>query len=155
MRIREAIPQESNCLSALAFRSKGHWGYANEFMVACRRELTVEPSRLGTDDYQCFVAVDREEIIGFYTVERVSANSFELEALFVEPEHIGRGVGRTLIKDATRRVSALGIKRLIIQSDPHAAQFYIAAGAVEVGMRESGSVPGRQLPLFEITLATS
>lgn len=155
MRIREAIPQESNYLSALAFRSKRHWGYSKDFMDACRLELTVDSSRMGTDGFQCFVAADGEAIIGFYTVERVSASSFELGALFVEPEHIGRGVGRALIQDANRRLSGLGIKRLLIQGDPHATQFYLAAGAVEVGMRESGSVPGRQLPLFEITLATS
>jgi predicted N-acetyltransferase YhbS len=148
LRIREAFPQEADLLSCLALRSKAHWGYSKDFLDACRSELTVDASRLGTDDYQCFAAVDSDSIVGFYTLERMSAGSFELEALFVEPKHIGRGVGRSLIQDAVRRLSERGVERLIIQGDPHATEFYVAAGAQKVGTRESGSFPGRELPLF-------
>ena len=40
----------------------------------------------------------------------------------------------------------------MIQGDPNAADFYRAAGAVQVGERASASVPGRVLPLFELAL---
>ena len=153
--IREAFPQEAELLSCLASRSKAHWGYSKNFLDACRSELTVDASRLGTNDYQSFAAVDGDSIVGFYTLERRAANSYELEALFVEPEHIGSGVGRSLIQDAVRRLSERGAERLTIQGDPHATEFYIAAGAKQVGTRESGSIPGRTLPLFEIELANS
>ena len=33
-------------LSALCLRSKAMWGYDNNFMEACRGELTIEPSDL-------------------------------------------------------------------------------------------------------------
>ena len=154
LRIREAFPQEASLLSDLALRSKAHWGYSVDFLEACRSELTVDASRLRTDDYLCFAALDGESIVGFYTLESVSARCYELEALFVEPEHIGGGVGRLLIQHALRRLSERGIKRLIIQGDPHATDFYIAAGARQVGTRVSGSIPGRELPLFEIELAS-
>ena len=154
-RIREAFPQEANLLSRLALRSKGHWGYSQDFLDACRSELTVDASRLGTANYQCFAALDGDSIVGFYTVESMSPGSYELEALFVEPEHIGCGVGRMLIQHAVRRLSERGVKRLIIQGDPHAIEFYVAAGARQVGTRESGSIPGRELPLFEIEIANS
>ncbi|MDJ0749337.1 MAG: GNAT family N-acetyltransferase [Woeseiaceae bacterium] len=153
--IREAFPEEANLLSRLALRSKAHWGYSEDFLDACRSELTVDASRLGNEDYQCFAALDGDSIVGFYALESISAGSSELEALFVEPERIGCGVGRLLIQHALRILSERGVERLIIQGDPHATEFYVAAGARQVGTRESGSIPGRELPLFEIEIAIS
>lgn len=46
----------------------------------------------------------------------------------------------------------LGATKLIIQGDPNAERFYLAAGAVLTGTRESGSIPGRYLPTFAINL---
>ena len=40
----------------------------------------------------------------------------------------------------------------MIQSDPNAEGFYLAAGAKNIGVRESASIPGNQLPLLEIVL---
>lgn len=155
LKIRQAFPQEANLLSRLALRSKAHWGYSQDFLDACRSELTIDASRLGTEDYQCFAAFDGESIVGFYALESVAAGSYELDAFFVEPEHIGSGVGRLLIQHAVRKLSERGVERLIIQGDPHATEFYIAAGARQVGTRASTSIPGRELPLFEIDIASS
>jgi len=98
------------------------------------------------------VAERNGEIAGFYALEKISANAFELEALFVEPEYIGSGVGRRLIQHALSIVAARSGTVLSIQGDPNAERFYLAAGAKLVGSRESESVPGRFLPLFEITI---
>ncbi len=155
MSIREACRGECGFLSALALRSKAHWGYSREFLDSCRDELGVEASRLCEDDYQCFVADSGAETIGFYALQTLSVGTYELEALFVEPKHIGCGVGRSLLRHATEGLSRLGASRLIIQGDPNASRFYRAAGAVQVGERESGSIPGRFLPLFEIEFATA
>ena len=121
-------------------------------MAACRAELTVETDRLRDDGYQCFVATENDSVLGFYTVEPVSENVFELEALFVEPDHIGRGIGRLLIQHALDTLAKQGAARLLIQGDPHATEFYLAAGARRIGSRESDSIPGRSLPLFEIDI---
>lgn len=153
LRIREAIPTESELLSDLALRSKAHWGYSREFLESCRDELTVEASRMHDDGYQYFVAESDNTIIGFYALETVSDETYELGALFVEPKHIGSGVGRELLKHATELLSRRGGARLIIQGDPNVNGFYLAAGARQVGERESGSISGRFLPLFEIDLA--
>lgn len=141
-------------LSELALRSKAHWGYSKDFLDACRSELTVDPNRIGSDDYQCFVAVARNVILGFYSVEYVSQGVYELEALFVEPAHIGAGVGLSLIQHTINALSELGARRLIIQGDPNASHFYVAAGARQTGSRESNSIPGRYLPLFEIEIGS-
>ena len=148
--IRSATAGEAEDLSALAMRSKAHWGYSAEFMQACRRELTYSADYIR--DNPVFVAEAEATIVGFYAFERVSASEAELTAMFVEPEHIGRGYGRALIthaKDAARRQ---GFQAIVIQGDPNAVAFYQAAGGVRCGERESGSIPGRVLPLFRLRL---
>jgi len=152
MSIRAARTEEAPGLTSLAFRSKAHWGYSSDFMAACRQELTVSPDRVESDRYRYFVAVDGESMLGFYALEHRSDGDCELEALFVEPACIGSGVGRALIDHAKRMASTVGATRLIIQGDPHAAGFYIGAGGRQTGERESDSVPGRFLPVFEIPL---
>lgn len=150
--IRNARPQEAEWLSELAVRSKGYWGYSPEFLEACRPELAVDANRIGSDAYSCKVAADKTGILGFYAVEKVSKGVYELEALFVDPEHIGMGIGQSLIQHAIELLSDYGASRLIIQGDPNACPFYIAAGAKQIGYRESESIPERQLPLFEIQI---
>lgn len=155
LEIREARPLEAGALSQLAVRSKAHWGYSQDFLDACRAELTVEESRIGTDDYRCFVSVDGDSMTGFYALEHAHAGVWELDALFVEPDHIGNGIGRALVQHAIRQATAAGADRLIIQGDPNAAAFYFAIGAKKVGTRASRSISGRDLPVFEIDIAKS
>ena len=148
--IREAQADDAASLSELALRSKGFWGYSREFLDACRAELTVDPQRIGSPGFQCFVAHAGDTLLGYYALETVSDGVYELEALFVEPRHIGRGVGRSLMRHALAVLRSLSAVRLIIQGDPNAHDFYVAMGARHTGSRESGSIPGRALPLYEI-----
>ncbi len=151
--IRPAIADEATLLSELARRSKGHWGYPEEFLEACREELTVDPEQTSGGRYDCVVAEIDGTIAGFYALEALSATVVELDALFVEPEHIGRGIGRKLMQDAIRTTAARGAGTLLIQGDPHAVRFYEAAGGRQTGIRESDSIPGRYLPVFEVDVS--
>jgi GNAT superfamily N-acetyltransferase len=155
LNIREAFPEEAGLSSDLALLSKAHWGYSQDFLDSCRSELTVSPAQISSDCYQYLAAVEGDVIIGFYALERLSDNDYELEALFVAPEHIGTGIGRALIAHAKRMLFQRGAARLIIQGDPNATQFYVAAGGRQVGTRESASIPGRHLPLFEIEIGSN
>ncbi|HBC58224.1 MAG TPA: GNAT family N-acetyltransferase [Gammaproteobacteria bacterium] len=150
--IRGADPNEAEVLTALAIRSKAYWGYPQSFMQACRDELTVTARSLRSADLHCYVAEWGSGIIGYYAIEKLSDREFELEALFVEPIFIGKGVGKALIEHAKELVKNLGGLVLIIQGDPHAEKFYRAAGGVPNGTRESASISDRRLPLFTIEL---
>jgi GNAT superfamily N-acetyltransferase len=85
-------------------------------------------------------------------LEQTSADIAELDALFIEPEYIGKGIGRMLIEHAKEQAERLGVVKIVIQGDPNAEPFYIAIGALPCGTRESGSISGRQLPLFILEL---
>ncbi len=150
--LRAGRPSEAPYLTELAIRSKAVWGYSEAFMHACRQELTVNEEDLLRDDFHVVVAQVNSSIAGYYALSPLSESAFELDALFVEPEHIGKGVGRRLMDDAKKEAKSRGASVLTIQGDPHAEPFYLACGGKQVGSRESGSVPGRFLPLFEVEL---
>jgi GNAT superfamily N-acetyltransferase len=151
--IREAVSDDAECLSSLAIRSKAYWGYSTEFMNACVDELSVTHAYIENNDCHYMVAVLDEEIVGFYELESLSGEEIELGALFVDPDHIGTGVGKTLIEKAKKHAINLGARQLNIQGDPNAVKFYRAAGGIPTGSKESESIPGRDLPTFKISLS--
>ena len=151
-RIRPARPAEAPALSALALRSKARWGYDQEFLAACARELTLAGERFAPNP--TYVLEHDGRVLGFHGLELVSRETAELEFLFVEPEAIGRGHGARLLRHALAVARVLGRRTMRIVGDPHADGFYRAAGAVAIGSRESASVRGRRLPLYEVSCRT-
>ncbi len=150
--IKSVTATDAQSISEIAFRSKASWGYSDDFMRACRNELTYRASTIESSDFEFWAYRDKEEILGFYALEFGAADFAELEALFVDPEHFGTGIGRALMAHATNRVQARRVLRILIQSDPYADAFYSALGAIRVGQRESESIAGRFLPLLEISI---
>jgi GrpB-like predicted nucleotidyltransferase (UPF0157 family)/GNAT superfamily N-acetyltransferase len=143
--IRRAEPAECDRLSALALRSKAHWGYDEGFLAACRAELTV-----GTADVEhlrATVAEESGEIVGFYALGGGPPEG-ELSFLFVEPARIGAGIGRMLWEDCLATATRVGLSRIRIESDPFAEGFYLAMGATGAGEVRSQSIPDRSLPLL-------
>ncbi|MFI7179615.1 GNAT family N-acetyltransferase [Streptomyces spororaveus] len=130
VKVRAARPAEAEDLTGLVMRSKAHWGYDAVFMAACAQEL-----RIRSDDVTARRIVvaenERGEVLGVASLEGTAPRA-ELGMLFVEPSALGQGVGRLLYRDVLRRAVELGARRLVIDSDPHAAGFYRAMGAVAV-----------------------
>ncbi|MCF6338854.1 MAG: GNAT family N-acetyltransferase [Gammaproteobacteria bacterium] len=153
LRIRNAEPYEASYLSELAIRSKSYWGYSAKFMAACRNELVVSIEKIENEYFHYMAAERQGEVVGFYALEHLSESDFELEALFVEPRYIGTGIGKALISHAKSNAASLGGDTLIIQGDPNAEKFYLAAGGRLTGKRESASILSRFLPTFSISLA--
>ncbi len=149
---RKARPGESLLLSELVFRSKSHWSYTREFMTACRAELKLSESDISNPARHYVVAESNETTIECNPLERLLPDKYELEALFVEPIYIGQGVGRALIEHAKSHARCLGAASMQIQGDPNAMAFYLAAGGIQIGVRDSESIPGRYLSVFRVAL---
>jgi GNAT superfamily N-acetyltransferase len=147
--IRAATIQELASLSELCLRSKAVWGYNEEFLEACRRELLFDQR----DVQLTAIAVAEHcgNLVGVAQV-KVMGNQADLLKLFVEPSTLRRGVGKTLLVWAVDRAREKGASRLIIDSDPGAAPFYRRMGAYDVGEVPSRSIPGRMLPKLAINL---
>lgn len=166
MTIRRGTPADAAALSALALRSKAHWGYSSDFLAACEAELTVGPEDFRHTEFVVMedagADVDAHRIVGFYalrwlseTVPASGPRGMELDALFVEPDAIGNGFGRALLEDARARAAMYGAIVMTVQADPHAEAFYRAAGGRRIGRRESESIPGRFLPVLELALGAA
>ncbi|MFE4520035.1 GNAT family N-acetyltransferase [Kitasatospora sp. NPDC056783] len=152
MDIRPARPDEAALLTGIALRAKAYWGYDEAFMAACRAELTVDAEAI--ERSATLVAEDDGRVLGFAALSGTPPTG-SLDQLFVEPESIGRGVGRALFERARERAGALGLRRFLIESDPNAEPFYLAMGAARIGGVPSGSIPGRELPLLVLELAAA
>lgn len=147
--IRPAVAAEADEISALALRSKGHWGYSPEFLERCRAELTFRPEECASG--RMHVGVVDDVIVGF-SLTSGEAPHGDLDALFVTPDRIGQRIGGLLLQDALIRARAAGFAGLELDADPDAVGFYQHYGARQVGERPSGSVPGRSLPRLRFDL---
>jgi predicted N-acetyltransferase YhbS len=78
------------------------------------------------------VAVDDGNIVGFATTD--GDRALELEALFVDPTSMRRGVGRALVRDLIDDARARGITRVNVIANHHALDFYEAVGFVADGV---------------------
>lgn len=141
--LRPLQEHECDAASALCLKSKAHWGYDAGFMAACRAELTIAKEDLARDPV--VAAVLRGRIVGVAQIS-VEGNGYVLEKLFVDPAHMGRGIGRRLFAWALETAEGLGARELIVEADPDAAPFYERMGCVAAGFAPSGSIPGRRLP---------
>jgi GNAT superfamily N-acetyltransferase len=147
--LRPARPGEAGRLSELALRSKAHWGYPTELLEGWRAELTVRPDAIEAG--AVVVAVVDDVVVGFFSLSGQPPVG-DADMLFVEPEHIGTGVGAALFAGLRAAARAAAFTRLRIEADPNALGFYERQGAVRIGDAPSGSIPGRTLPLLELVL---
>jgi GNAT superfamily N-acetyltransferase len=147
--IRAPTIEELASLSELCLRSKAVWGYNEEFLEACRGELSFDQRDLHLTPIA--VAEHGGKLVGVAQV-KVIDNQADLLKLFVEPSALRRGVGRALLAWATNVAREKGATQLVIDSDPGAAPFYRRMGAYDVGEARSGSIPGRMLPKLAINL---
>lgn len=147
--IRPALPGEAAALSALAVRSKAHWGYDEAFLDACRDELATTADEC--DGIHVQVAERDGAPIGYYKLAGQPPVG-ELADLFIDPPAIGSGAGARLLRHAIELGRSLSLHILTIDADPNAEAFYRRAGAVRVGSVASGSIPDRELPRLELRL---
>lgn len=146
--IRPARAADADALTALALASKRYWGYPEHFIELWRDALTVDAAAIGAG--RVHLAVDGAGLAGFYALGD-DRGRCELDALFVAPARIGRGVGRQLFRHACERARRAGARELIIASDPNAEAFYRKQGAVRIG--DTPSLPrGRRLPVMTVAL---
>lgn len=116
---RRATPADLSELQALYRRSSAHWPDTRD-LVAEHPEW-IEPTPDQVDGGLVTLIEDGGRILGFSTVTA----DRELEALFVDPPAMGRGVGRALVEYAG--------PPLHVTANLNAVPFYEAVGFVDAG----------------------
>jgi GNAT superfamily N-acetyltransferase len=149
MNIRKAKIDEAPLLSQLAVRSKAHWGYDKDFIRDVVEDLTLSPIHI--KNQQVYVGEADGAIIGYYAF--CEDDGPEMIALFVEPSHIGQGVGFKLWQHALAFARDNGWQKFKIVADPFAAEkFYLKIGCRKIGEFQSPVRKDRKLPVLEYNL---
>lgn len=137
MFIRGAKIEEHELLSRIAQEAKAHWGYRAKELARWEADLTVSAVSVGKQP--TFIAEIDREIAGFFQL-KYAPNGPELEHFWVRPGFMGRGIGRALLERALREVSTREYDELFIDADPNAERFYIACGAVRIGVKPAPTI---------------
>ena len=93
--IRAVAAGDCEALSAVARKSKAHWGYTPEQLANWWSQLALTAEDLV--GRPAFAAVAAPGLVGFYTL-RPGGASRELDNRWEIPECIGQGVGRMLFE---------------------------------------------------------
>ncbi|MGF9769763.1 GNAT family N-acetyltransferase [Bacillus albus] len=144
MKIRKALLSEADELSELALYSKATWNYSEEFILACKEDLTITVEYIKNNFV--YVLENDNTKIGFFSFLR---NDKALDFLYIHPRYKGKGYGKIMWKFVIEQANELGIKSFTIDSDPNAKGFYLKMGAKLIGETPSTVFKGRLLPLLK------
>lgn len=143
--IRDAWAAEQRSLTELQRR-------ASMRRDAYREQLVAHPDavELPVDQIEaCLVRVAERgaDGVGFAVLLRPAQGTCELDGLFVEPAHMGAGVGRSLVEDAMRIARERGATAIEVVANPEAVAFY-----QPLGFTGAEQVPTRFGPARRIRL---
>jgi len=146
--LRAARADDAEALTRLARDAKAHWGYPAELLELWRDELTVTPETIAA---RTVLVAERDGVPVGMTALAGKGQELELTDLWVAPGAMGAGIGRRLFERSLAVARARGALRVVLDSDPHAEEFYAHLGA-----RRIGTVPsqpsGRELPRMLVAL---
>ena len=149
MNIKKADLIDYAILTTIQRKSKAHWGYSEAQMKAWEDELCIQVTDI--EQYSFFKLLLEEQIIAFYSYEKLSTTLVHLENLFVLPSFIGKGLGKLLLLDFFARVQKEGFQMVQLEADPHATAFYERFGFTIIGQKQS-TIPNRFLPIMQKSL---
>ncbi|SCY84983.1 GNAT family N-acetyltransferase [Desulfoluna spongiiphila] len=135
MTIRKATPDDSNELTDISFMSKKHWNYPDHYFDIWNAELTITPEYVQKN--HVFVIED-SGIRGFYSVIKlqteITLSEFTmrpgtwLDHVFIRPEYIGMGYGRSLMGHLAEQSQTQKWAQIQILADPNSRNFYKKMG---------------------------
>lgn len=145
MQVRKATIDDINALSELAYKSKAYWGYSKDFLDKCIDDLTVTVNDIESNPV--YVMEIHHNMVGFFNFE---LSTEKLDALFIDPDFIGKGIGKLLWKNLLNIAKDLDMKQFTLDSDPNAEGFYLKMGAKKIGSIPSSFFTDRSLPLLQV-----
>ena len=151
--IRSAQPEEAETLTEIAHAAKRHWNYPESWIKKWQTDLTITRDFIAS--HEVFAATVNGEIAGCCALV-LTGSLAEIEHMWIRPEQMGSGVGRTLFEHARARAVERGANVLELSADPYAEGFYARMGAKRIG-EISADMDGqsRVLPRMRIELRTS
>jgi GNAT superfamily N-acetyltransferase len=132
--IRLARASELNELESLQRRASLANPGDRDALLANPDAIDLPPDQIAAG--QVLVAERGGRILGFAAVLPRGDGDFELDALFVEPDHWRQGIGRALVAGCAEAALAHGASALHVIGNPHAEGFYSREGFETLGTLE-------------------
>ena len=146
MTIRQALPDDRNVLLDIWLRSvRATHTFLTEEDIQSLLPLVRDAALVELELW--VLCSDAGLPIGFLGLSRA-----KVEALFLAPEHRGRGGGRMLLDHARRLKGPLTVD--VNEQNPEAVRFYEACGFAVVGRSELDD-QGRPFPLLHLREITA
>ena len=139
MRIRDAGENEAAELEALQRRASDVWDEFREQLAADPEAIEV-PQEFVDRGWTRVAVLGDDTPVGFSVVIPGPDGAHELDGLFVEPDHMQQGIGRSLVEDACERARKTGARRLEVTVGP-AQPFYEKLGFEVVGTAQTRFAP--------------
>ncbi len=157
--IRPAETTENKILTEISFVSKGYWDYPASYFDVWKNELTISETYILDNDV--FVYETNEVVVGYYSIV-ILKKSIDvsgiiipagtwLEHMFILPEYIGQGIGRTMFNHLVVHCRYKQAERIKILADPNAKGFYEKIGCRYIEAFPS-TIKGRTTPYLEFHL---
>jgi N-acetylglutamate synthase-like GNAT family acetyltransferase len=128
MTLRQAVLSDMDMLSGVFRRASLSNEHDRGYLLA--HPDVLELASDGVLEGRTTVAVDTSgSIVGFASY-LITEDVIELEDLFVDPQWMRRGIGRTLVLAIAGTARELGFDRLEVTANPHATEFYDRTGFV-------------------------
>ncbi len=150
---KEAAIEESDLLTSLVRRAKAYWGYPQAWMEEWKEELTISPNYIASNIV--VILEFNEKMVGFFGLELKDDFAY-LGHLWIEPAHIGTGLGKILFAKACEEALNHGYATVELIADPNAEGFYRHCGATKID-EVHGSIYGtpRILPRMRVSLKST
>ena len=100
----------------------------------------------GLAEGRTYVADEDGSVIGFATWAE-AGGTIDLEDLFVDPGWRRRGIATALVVRIVEVLRARGVESLEVTANPHAREFYRAAGFTDCGVTETDFGPAPRMRL--------
>jgi len=129
--IRHAVASERETLEAIQWRASLNNPGDRAALLA--NPDAVELPRGQIERGGVYVAEVASSLIGWAAILPRSDGDVDLDALFVEPEEWGRGIGAALVERCVVEARTGGAKSICVVGNPHAVGFYSKCGFVILG----------------------
>ena len=100
----------------------------------------------GLAEGRTYVAEENGSITGVATWAG-TGDPVELKDLFVDPDYRRRGIAAVLVTRIAGDLRTRGVQRLEVTANPHALEFYRAAGFTDCGVAETEFGPAPRMAL--------
>jgi GNAT superfamily N-acetyltransferase len=142
-------PDEGERLREIAMAAKGHWGYDADRVREWAAVGAFSPT--GLRKKNVYVGSIEGKAVGWAaTIGR--GDVWWLDDLWIEPEWMGKGIGRRLFRHAAEHGRRAGAIRMEWEAEPNAAGFYENMGGRYLRNSEPG-VWGRVVAVVGVDLS--